>query len=153
MNKRDTFLSKCDEVVSFCFQHTPYVFGAWSRETALIYVAFHAMTGGLFIRRENGHVAAVGFCWPAIEEEVKRKFNGDGYAFDWRLPKNSDCLIVGEVIADKATCAMFLEKAKRQWPTLRKCFTFRRRPTLRMVEICPERLRRYYGRWEKRRDN
>lgn len=148
MSKRDMFLLHCHEVVLFCVNHGGECFESWPKETLLLYVAFHAMTGGLFLRRRNGVVVGVGFAWPEISKIAMSRARDGKSIFNWSLPKQPDCVLVGEVIADKETCALFLEKAKRQWPGIRRMFTFRQKSELRLVEIKPERLLRYYGRWK-----
>jgi len=147
MNRQQDFLTKCDEVVRFCMKHTGQVFQCWPRETILLYVAFHAITGGLFLRRKSGQVVAVAFAWPDRWEVMHRRFEAGQSAFRWVIPRDADCLLVAEVIADKETAALFMDQAKRQWPKLKRWFTFRRKPNLMLVEISPERLRRFYGRW------
>lgn len=154
MTKREKFMCLCDEVTQFCLRHTAHCFKCWPKETIFLYVGFHAMTGGLFLRRKNGAIIALGFAWPASYNSVKALHDAGKSPFQWNLPKCADVLLVAEVVADKESCALFLEKAKRQWPDLKRAFTFREQNSeLRLVEIHLDRLVRYYGQWKLNRGN
>lgn len=140
MTKQQQFMSKVTEVTEFCMKQTPYCFGCWPVQTIFIYVGFAALTGCLFVKRNHGKVCAVGFAFPETMQRIKA-----GAKFDWTLPKQADALLIREVIADRETCADFGKVAVRQWPTLKRFFTFRSKPALSLVELSSDVMSRFYG--------
>lgn len=126
------FLEKCHEVAVFCRTRGKDCFEGWPDSILLLYVAYHAMAGSLFVQRVNGSIVACGFAWPECAQTIRERFHSCKPTFQWHVARNPDCIFIAEIVADRETCRKFLARAKRQWPTFNRFMTFRR---MKLVEV------------------
>lgn len=145
MTKQQQFLLKCHEVTEFCLKHTPYCFGCWPRESVLLYVGFSAIAGCLFVKRDHGDIKGVAFAFPENYERLTSLDKQGKPTFNWSLPSEADCLMIREVMGTKQICREFWAMAQRQWPSLKRCFTYRNKPALTLVELDNRVMNRFYG--------
>lgn len=145
MTKQQQFMARVKEVTEFCMKQTPYCFGCWPVQTIFLYVGFAAWTGCIFVKRNHGKICAVAFAFPEDSKRLLQR-NEEGLpSFQWSLPKEADSLLIREVVGNRSICSEFWAQANRQWPALKRCFTFRTTPKLTLVELNEKVMNRFYG--------
>lgn len=119
MTKTQQFWERIHELTDFCLANRRKCFAGWPDATVFFYVAFHVLSGTIFVVKSDGKIKAIGFGWPAEQSQVARSFS-------WQLPKPGECLVMMEAIGARKHCADMMRRALERWPQVRRFFAWRR---------------------------
>jgi hypothetical protein len=125
MTKRQQLAEKVREVTAWIVENKGCAFAGWPSSVIFKYVAFHAISGTIFIKRiVTGQIEGVAFAWPVESSEAVKS------PFDWTLPRPGTCLLISEVVTAPATRRARVVKwlwdhAPERWPTFDTVLTWR----------------------------
>lgn len=138
----------------FCLQRQGRCWPGWSAGKVFRYLAFHFLSGTLFVARDGRDekdIIGLAVAWLADESEVKAREEERRTQFDWKLPDRGNALVIAEVFGDRKASAVLWQLAKARWPGIRTVFCERILPGNSRGQIADSRLRLipavYMDRW------
>ncbi len=148
MSSNQQTADEIKEIVVFCLEHRGRCFAGWSANKIFKYVAFHFLSGTLFLVRDGDQITGVAIGWLGKAAEFLRRDERGIPQFAWGLPEKGNALLIADVFGSRETCGKLWEQALKKWPKINRVFTYRQggqeqRPHL--IEFTPETLKRFYG--------